>query len=581
MVVKGKKILPVPEGSKAKPITDQKRPFNAVVSEKQKGFSELVEDSFVDILGYGRGEDTDFNKMANKLITNINASLISLSVPAFVKQYISVFTISIKNGLNPIDIIRENANFNNLELSKWLMENSGTFYQRAKIGGNIALADTVLAEQALGLTKYQEKLKDILGAPTAFADAHVLVSAFAVKLKQVKKENPNLSEQEARVKALEFLEKEVMLYAVASVDTAFRSKFSTSRNPVQRIASRFMGENIMQISGILSNYNMWKNGVTTAQPVRAIGSLFTSSILAALISTAFRRLRGDLEDEEVVEEFFFNELLLNNLIGAIPYINLISQNFNFTPSSGVSTFKPTTPVIGEISSVFESVFKIYDKLSKGEDATREILRLVENGGMIFGIPAKNITRLGQYALRFASIFGDDTYADFEEFYYSRTATQQLNDAIKSGNKEKADMYVERTVNNAAVKNEIVRVFMETGSKISLYQADTFSAKNPVDGKMVKYNIPSRTREKYNILTQRALLNLVRSSSYKRLTDEEKTKAIQRVINYYYNFMKNEILVQQYRNLDRKTKEKIGYDNMRSKKLLELSEVIKNATKKED
>ena len=43
------------------------------------------------------------------------------------------------------------------------------------------------------------------------------------------------------------------------------------------------------------------------------------------------------------------------------------------------------------------------------------------------------------------------------------------------------------------------------------------------------------------MAQRALRILIRKGAYKRMKAEDKVKAMQRIINYYYNYMKSVVL----------------------------------------
>ena len=55
-------------------------------------------------------------------------------------------------------------------------------------------------------------------------------------------------------------------------------------------------------------------------------------------------------------------------------------------------------------------------------------------------------------------------------------------------------------------------------------------------------IPTNIRDKYSELIERSLTRLIKQGSYKRLkTPQEKAKAIQKVINYYWNHMKSVVL----------------------------------------
>ena len=48
-------------------------------------------------------------------------------------------------------------------------------------------------------------------------------------------------------------------------------------------------------------------------------------------------------------------------------------------------------------------------------------------------------------------------------------------------------------------------------------------------------------EKYNALAQRTLRYLIKNSTYRKLSAQEKIKSIQRIINYYYGYKKSVVL----------------------------------------
>ena len=54
-------------------------------------------------------------------------------------------------------------------------------------------------------------------------------------------------------------------------------------------------------------------------------------------------------------------------------------------------------------------------------------------------------------------------------------------------------------------------------------------------------IPENIKKRYIELTQRALQRLISNYRYRKFNDEYKIKTIQRIINYYYNHMKEVIL----------------------------------------
>ena len=61
-----------------------------------------------------------------------------------------------------------------------------------------------------------------------------------------------------------------------------------------------------------------------------------------------------------------------------------------------------------------------------------------------------------------------------------------------------------------------------------------------DGKYEEFKISKYANDKYKKLTSATLSTLIRHKDYRRLSPEGKLRAMQSIINYYYNFMKDEI-----------------------------------------
>ena len=549
----------------------------------QGAFDSFFEKTFVDILGYGSGDGVEWEKYVNSVLNNSVAATMALNLPSFLKQYISIVTIALRNK---IDIAKMSKNlaihgipFTMTEHRKWLIENNSNFYFRQKINGILALSEAQNNGEGLAaLQSATGKVKDVLGAPVGWSDSSVLVAAFATIAEKIQEQNPNMTQEEVFEKANDEFNRTVMLSGVANTNTAFRARYSTNKNTISRIISRFQSESILQISYFIRQMIMAAKGFKDAEPFRAGASLVASGAISGLISALFARLRGFTEDdEEMLKDFFYNEFILQNLIGTIPYVNAIINTFQFDVKNENlrlnRVFDVRMPLLSEVQDVFELSLKTYYNLRDGKSPTKNLIRLGETVGQMTGLPVRNTFRLTEYITKINS----DASIAFEEFYYSRTSAELLNNAIKQGSSPKVQNYIARSITNSAVKNELTELVLRTeDAELNLRQYETFKAKNPITDEMIEYKIPQRTNEKYKLLTQRALQLLIRSAGYRRLPDEEKIKAVQRVFNYYYEFMKNEILVKEYAKLSGAEKREIDYDKMRKKTILDVNRVVENA-----
>lgn len=563
---------------------DKVNSFYEILQNIDNGsFINFFENTFVDILGV-TGEDMGgIERFLNTVLNNTVSATMALNVPSYFKQYISIYTVALRNNLNPAELLKNSVihgvPFTTTEHRKWLMDNNGNFYFRSKINGIVALAETTMSPGVLGQVQtVSQKVKDVLSAPVGWSDSTVIVSAFATIADDIKIKNPNLTKQQVFEQANDQLNRTVMLSGVANTNTAFRSRYSTDRRITRRVISRYQSENILQISYLLKQLRMASVGFKDAVPLKALGTLVGSSFMSALISSLFNNFRGLVDDEDQMADFLLNEFLIQNMIGMIPYTNYVTNLFEFDlRSDGVRlrrTFDLRVPGISEIISLAETSIRMTEKVLEGKSWTRDAFRLAEIAGNMAGLPVRNAGRLAE----FVSKVNDEFNTNFAEWYYSRSAAEQLNKAIRNGNSAAIQTYVERSVQNAAVKNEIIKLALsDKNVSLNLRNYENFQAKNPITDKMETFNIPEKINQKYKLFTQRALQYLIRTPEYRRMSPEEKGKAVQRVFNYYFNSMKNEILVKEYATkLTGRQKLEIDYDKMRRKEILDVNKVVDNA-----
>jgi primase-polymerase (primpol)-like protein len=80
---------------------------------------------------------------------------------------------------------------------------------------------------------------------------------------------------------------------------------------------------------------------------------------------------------------------------------------------------------------------------------------------------------------------------------------------------------------------------DSNIRLSLKSANFFTAEK--DGVTSTYDIPQATRSFYTTLTMQALSRLIIRGGYTRMNDTQKTAIVQRVINYYWNHMRNYVI----------------------------------------
>jgi hypothetical protein len=563
-----------------------------------RSFLVFFEKTFIDVLGYGL-ERLGAAERAFSAVQNASISAtMALSLSVYTKQFISVLKISSGGRLNLFEMVynvaRHGIPFYKTELRRWLLENNSNIYQRSEFGGIANIANTVTADTFTryrrGFKKLGNNFKEVIGRFNNHADGTVLVAAFATLVNKVQKENPNLTKQEILEKANDIFKRTTLLYDVANTDTAFRTRFSTSKNFLQRYIAKYMSENMIQLSNMQTAYRNYTLGMGGFDDfLRAIFEFIASSLSSALVGISFSRLNGFIEEDEIVSDFFVNELILQNLLGAIPYVNLVTSLFQVVDGKLTQAYDVKLPLVSDVANLVKNTIRFSETVGKvvsGElppsRIFRETIRLIEGTANFTGIPFANFRKIAGYILKLETEwFGGDSYFAFEEFFFGRTNAQQLGLAVKANDEDKINSYIGRTVENVFVKDEIIKVLVDNeDASISLrFNATTFKAQNPLNKKeMSTFQIPEKTLEKYKTLAQRTLSFLIKNPKYKKLSKEKKLSAIQRVLNYFYNSMKNSILVEEYKTLPANIKKDIDYDLMRRRELLDAREVIENALK---
>jgi hypothetical protein len=464
------------------------------------------------------------------------------------RQFISVMNISVKMGGNPFSLMKNTllTMTPKNKFKKYLMDENVVFWFRDQFGNNPNLAEHVTGEQYYRLKGLMRILVNVLGKPVSWADSQVLVGAFKTYYDLFKKRNKGSITDE---KAMEFANdalNEVLLFGVASTDTAFRSNFSNDRSLITQMFSKFQSENILHVSAIIRAYYNFRNRAKGSKQelLREASAFALSGFFSAIVGMAASLLRGYLdEDDDLAFEFFVNEFIWSNLVGALPVINQFLMTFEFSLENKL-LIAPGFPVKLTPVSEFGDAMAVLTTIGKGDgNDARKILKFFEHMGQILGFPVKNLARLVD---DFTRLFTNQGYfLNTFQFFTSKSDAELLNQAIKDGNQKVISTLVTRTMNSSAVQNELTRLVLSADdAKLNLYSVDSFRKKTE-DGTYKKYEIPEKDKEKLKASVKKGLLKLFGQSEYKTLPDDEKLKTIQRVINYYYNAMKADILKEEY------------------------------------
>ena len=525
------------------------------------GVEENLNAMLMGIAQYSDITESTFVKRIRKALMATSRAIIGLAVPMYIKQFFSMIKISLTSNVNLLRVMKHTSlstRLNN-KYFKYLMQHNDNFFNRSQSKFLPNLSDyastDIFGHKSKLLNKVFKGIDKVSNALTAHvgrADARVLVGAFRAKAEEIRKQNPQLHEDDVLEQANEWLTNDVLLFSVANTSPAFRSRFSNSKNILEQMASRFQSENLLHYGAIVRDIIILKNGHKSQFKMlsRDVLAFLLSGLFSALVNEWWGKLMGyddDLKDEDELADFIINEFIWDNLIGSIPYINQFTQmwRWNFDKEKGTITkdgFDPRIPLLSEFLNItkdFSSIVFYNPTEQDKERNARKIYEIIEETMYLFGIPIKNARKIGQLGSGIIAEYGSKEGRKLDMLFNNKTRSEAYYDAIRQGNREEINGYVSDRFDNLNVQNEIVRLGMKKHT-VKIYDVTYFRAMDE-DGKYQEYSISQEVSDKYKGLTQRALVKLFRSSSYRRLPDHLKAKALQRVINYYYNYMKASIL----------------------------------------
>lgn len=522
-------------------------------------YYETFQKAIEKIIAYGDPSESDFEKLVRRITALGVSATVGLNIPMAFKQLPTITTTLIKMG-RPDLIPRMTVNvMKSLGPSKyrsWLMsekqgEGNDLFWSRTEQGNLVQLLDTMPLGALRGTTDLVKKTGYKLGYLVGRFDNATLVGAFRTFAEDYRMKNPQATETEVMNHANNELN-EMFLWGIASFNPAFRAPFSTNKRAIERIVGRFMSENILQFSAMIEHIAYWQNTGfrdlhAAKEATRHFSALFVSALLSSIVNIAAGAARGytDLDEDNIAFEFFVNQLIWNNMMGVIPYLNQFTSMVQFEiPTANEAGqrrfirrgFSFRVPLFDDVASLIQ----IIDSMQNGENLERKTLRAFEVFGQLTGIPIRNATRIARSAANIFGSTGNNTAMEVTQFLNSTTNQQAFNEAIKKGRVGQINRHIEQVYTNEPLQNEIARILTNNPDlNLRLYNDPYFRVRMS-DGSFKRIDIPENLHKHYNAMTQRALSQLILRFEYRRLSDEEKLKAIQRVINYYNRHLREDV-----------------------------------------
>jgi hypothetical protein len=538
--------------NKSDTISSLQRKINGVVG-KENNFIEFFNRMFADILNYSDITEDGWVKFYRKRLSQTRAATLAFGVKSPLKQLGSLFNISVKNKSSFLNLVTNLVKtMPKNKYYKWLMENSSNFYFRAKISNVPDLAKEINSSPALKTGNIIDQVLKLGLKGMGYLDAVVIVAAFKTYADEIRgKYNlagmNQVDEEQILEEAYKKLFDEVLLYGVANSNPAFRSHFTNDRNWFIQLLSKFQSENVLHWSAIIRQLDLVANKVQGApkELLRQILALLLSGFWSSLVSVGVGvYVTNRIEPEDANFEFWVNDFLWNNVVGSLPYVNSLTNLISFdleAPLLIQEGYQFSVPLYTELFTVVEALSTGVFYKDTGEFNFRKALRILESVLTPFGVPLRNIRSIVEIVFGTAAGVGNTKAIDVVQWFAGQSDSQAFSEAIKTGNRTYINKYVEDAYTDARVVRHIVDLTTADSSiRLSLKNEDSFITVDE-EGKRTTHNVPLSVKSAYRRLTLKAIRSLMSKREYRRLTAKKKAETLQRVINYYWNYMKDDIL----------------------------------------
>lgn len=508
-------------------------------------FIEFFNRMFADILDYTDISESGMTKFLRKALARQRAALLSLSPTSPIKQLGSLYNVSIKNEANFLKILGNMIKtLPRNKYYKWLYENNSNFYWRVKTSNIPDLAQQINTSPVLKTNNVIDAVLKFGLKGMGYLDAVVIVAAFKTFADDIRSRNPSLTEDQVLEQANTRLFNEVLLYGVANTNPAFRSHFSNRKDFLSQVVSKFQSENILHWSAIVRQADLFANGVKGSGKdlLKELLALIMSAFWSALVTTGFAVLTQKVDSEDVLFEAIVNDFVWGNIVGSLPYVNTFTQLMRFDQDRVITTgYEFRVPLLSDFFQIVEIISNGLVNKDTGELKGRQILRIFETMLVPLGIPLPNIRKIVEMLVGVGSSFGFEAAIEASQWFAAQNDAQALSEAVSNGNRTFINKYVEDAFSNVKVAEHIAELLQEDRTiKLSLKNEDYFITVD-ADGKRTTHDVPAPMKSKYRKHTMNAIKKLLGKSAYLRLKPKERAKVLQRIINYYWNFMKDDIL----------------------------------------
>ncbi|MCD8309482.1 MAG: hypothetical protein LUD19_06480, partial [Clostridia bacterium] len=418
------------------------------------------------------------------------------------------------------------------------------------------------AALAQGILEQTGKVGDVLMKPIGVMDRFVVRWNYAAAQIQVEKEKGyKVGTKENKVEAGKLTEK-IILETQQNALATERSAAMRSGSELLKSLTMFTSDAMKVIGRVMDAFGersviKAKLSSTTDTKVRAqlearlkevnkslrksVGALTTSAIFMALVAQAFRSLYNKDKDIEDDEDYALQVLknigidALGNLIGGLPILkdvySYIAEGYDVSDYS-YSTINDLLESVGDLFDMAESLFS-------GDLTSRDVASNVKTAlftlGKVVGLPISTAYNVF-YGL--TSRISESTAYKIDDAFSKQSYISDLADAI-----EKDDMTLASTIMELLLSDRTDASLSDTAmSKLmELYKAGYTSILPKSISSSITYNgetveltsdqLKAFENTYYDV--NEVLEEMISSSTFDKLTEEQQAKAVKLLYDAYY------------------------------------------------
>lgn len=453
-----------------------------------------------------------------------------------------------------------------LELAKY----SSLMWERMQIGNSVDIAEIRQIGKEIGAAgkitaKATKFLNDFTTKPISWMDSNVIQSlwfAAQYEVADTKGKGFEFGTEANKVEAGKRLD-EVVFRTQQTSDPLGRSEWMRSQNEIVKFARMFTGD-ALQLTGRLissvNKYNIAKKMIKSGDTglveqgqkmlssakkgvAKASSAFILNQAMLLAIAMAFKWIKGKNDDEEW-SEIAKNEAIAN-IMGLIPFGGDIYDK--------LLGYEPTNMAYTALSNTVEIAQELYEGFSTlisgdYQDSTKRnaaIRKTALSISRLLGIPAQN---LESYIKGVVGHVSPGTREEYEALFKTKSNAQYLKkiqQATADGNEELADTIINIMFDSRTGKIKDDKVLAEKRALIELgYDVIPKSVGDSITYDGIEYKLTSRQHSQFMKIYSQAtekVKNMVNTSSYEKLEDGAKAKAMNFIYNYYYNLAIEDLL----------------------------------------